>query len=364
MGGKPARQRTGLPDGDRERPGGSQAIRGARGSAPGGPAPSWSLTRAAGWRRPCGGRACRGRRSRRRDRFPAEGAGGPRRDATRPPGRKPVPEDRVKAPVGLAMPPPPPHARHRAVRALAGKPGMARSTVRGILKAGGLRPHRVRTSRVPRGPRSGIRVRGVVGLHVDPPGHAAVLPVDGKTRIQAPGRTRRPPPMTPGHARTRAHACRRNGATCLPAALDVATGMVTGQTVGRHRPAEFRAFPGHAAEGIDPGTPARAIPGSVPPHRSAGVRGWLKGRPDRTFHLTPTPAPWTDAARGVPRGAVPAAAEGRGPRPACRVRGGDRGIHRAPQRQRRPPVPLEPQAGGPRRGLQERPPEAPGNGIR
>ncbi len=243
MGGKPARQRTGLPDGDRERPGGSQAIRGARGSAPGGPAPSWSLTRAAGWRRPCGGRACRGRRSRRRDRFPAEGAGGPRRDATRPPGRKPVPEDRVKAPVGLAMPPPPPHARHRAVRALAGKPGMARSTVRGILKAGGLRPHRVRTFRVPRGPRSGIRVRGVVGLHADPPGHAAVLPVDGKTRIQAPGRTRRPLPMRPGHARTRTHACRRNGATCLPAALDVATGMVTGQTVGRHRPAGVPRLP-------------------------------------------------------------------------------------------------------------------------
>ncbi len=173
----------------------------------------------------------------------------------------------------------------------AGKPGMARSTVRGLLKAGGLRPHRVRTARVPRDPGSGLKVRDAVGLHVDPPDYAVVIPVDGKTRIQALGRTRRPLPMRPGHARTGTHACRRNGTTCLLAALDVSTGRV----VGHHRPVEFPAFPDHVAEGIGPGTPARAIPGNVPSHRPAGVRGWLKGRPDRTFHLTPTPASWTDA---------------------------------------------------------------------
>ena len=40
------------------------------------------------------------------DRFLAEGVDGLLRDATRPPGRKPVPEDRVKAVVALAMSPP------------------------------------------------------------------------------------------------------------------------------------------------------------------------------------------------------------------------------------------------------------------
>ena len=41
-----------------------------------------------------------------RDRFLAEGVDGLLRDATRPPGRKPIAEDRVKAPVDLAMSPP------------------------------------------------------------------------------------------------------------------------------------------------------------------------------------------------------------------------------------------------------------------
>ena len=231
------------------------------------------------------------------DRFPGQRVDGLLRDATRPPGKAPVPEDRVKALIALAMSPPP-HARHWTVRALGRKLGMVYPTVHNILKANGLRPHQARTFKVSRDPRSGLKVRDVVGLHVDPPGHAAVLPVDGKTRIQAPGRTRRPPPMTPGHARTGMRACRRNGTTCLLAAPGTATGQVTGRTAGRHRPAEFPAFPGHAAGGTAPGTPVHVIPGNVPPHRSAGVRGWLKGRPDRTFHFTPTSASWTDAAGG------------------------------------------------------------------
>ena len=42
----------------------------------------------------------------------AAGLEGLFRDATRPPGRKPVPEGQVKALIALAMSPPPPHARH------------------------------------------------------------------------------------------------------------------------------------------------------------------------------------------------------------------------------------------------------------
>ena len=78
----------------------------------------------------------------RRDRFLAEGVDGLLRDATRPPGKKPIAEDRVKAPVDLAMSPPPAHARHWTVRALAEKMGMAVSTMRGIPR--GTAPGRTR----------------------------------------------------------------------------------------------------------------------------------------------------------------------------------------------------------------------------
>ena len=41
----------------------------------------------------------------------------------------------------------------------------------------------------------------VVGLYVDPRAHAVVLPLDGKSQIQALTRTQDPLPMKPGHIR-------------------------------------------------------------------------------------------------------------------------------------------------------------------
>ena len=85
-----------------------------------------------------------------RDRFLAEGVDGLLRDATRPPGKKPIKEDKVKAPVDLAMSPPPAHARHWTLKALAGEiGGMGATTVRNILRRHGLRPHQVKTLRCP-----------------------------------------------------------------------------------------------------------------------------------------------------------------------------------------------------------------------
>lgn len=118
------------------------------------------------------------------DRFLAEGVDGLLRDATRPPGKKPIPKDRVRAVIALAMPPPPEHARHWTVRAPARRLGMVISTVHGILKDHGLRPHQVKTFQVSRDPRFEIKVRDVVGLHVHPPDHAVVLSVDRKTQIR------------------------------------------------------------------------------------------------------------------------------------------------------------------------------------
>jgi len=232
------------------------------------------------------------------DRFLTDGVDGLLRDATRPPGKTPIPEDRVKALVDLAMSPPPAQARHWTVRALAEKRGMVYSTVHGILKAHGLRPHPVKTFKVSRDPRFVLKVRDVVGLYVDPPDHAVVISVDEKTQIQALGRSQRPLPMTPGHAETRTHDYKRNGTTCLLAALDTATGKVVGRTVDRHRSEEFLAFLDHVAEGIAPGTPVHVILDNLSAHKSAEVRAWLKGRPDWTFHFTPTSASWMNAVEG------------------------------------------------------------------
>ncbi len=67
---------------------------------------------------------------------------------------------------------------------------------------------------------------------------------------------------------------------------------------GRHRSEEFLAFLDHVAEGIEPGVPVHVVRGDVSSHRSAEIREWLKHHPDRTFHFTPAPASWMNAAGG------------------------------------------------------------------
>lgn len=110
-------------------------------------------------------------------------------------------------------------------------------------------------------------------------------------------------------------------------------------------------------------TSFQGIPGmlyldNVSSHKAAEVHGWLKGRPDLAVPLHPDLGVLNERRRGVPLEAGEAAAEGRVLRLARRVHHGDRGLHRAQQCQRRPPVPLEQETGGPRRSVEERGPEA------
>ena len=98
------------------------------------------------------------------DRFLEEGVDGLLYDIPRRRGRKPISEEKVSELIELAMSPPPEHASHRTLRALAKKVGIAVSTVFGILKSHGLKPHRVKTFKVSRDPRFALKVRDVVGL--------------------------------------------------------------------------------------------------------------------------------------------------------------------------------------------------------
>ena len=140
------------------------------------------------------------------DRFLAAGVDGLLRDATRLPGRAPVAEDKVKALIALAMSPPPAHASHWTLRALAERMGMVFSTVYNILRKHGLQPHRVKTLEVSRDPQFEAKIHDVVGFYVNPPDHAVVLSVNEKTQIQALSRTQKPLPMTSGYPETRSHA--------------------------------------------------------------------------------------------------------------------------------------------------------------
>ena len=297
------------------------------------------------------------------DRFLEQGACGILRDDPRRRGRKPISEEKTAELIELAMPPPPAHAGHWTLLALAGRMGIAVSIVFAILKRSGLKPHRAETFKASRDPKFEEKIRDVVGLYVDPPDHAAVISVDEKTQIQVLGRTQAPLPMTPGHPETRTHDCNRNGTACLMAALDVATGEITGQMFERNRSKEFLAFLDLVAEGIEPGTDVRVILDNVSSHKSAMVNEWLKDRPNWTFQFTLAPASWTNAVESFFSMLSTAEAEAFNLQLGGRVHRGDRGLHRASQCQRRPPVPLEQEARGSRRGVEEGAPEAARNGI-
>ena len=91
------------------------------------------------------------------ERFMHEGVNGLLRDRSRPPGKAPIPPERVAEIIRLTQQAPPHEATHWTLRAMAKVAGVAASTVQAIWKAHGLSPHRWRhfkLSNDPPSPRS------------------------------------------------------------------------------------------------------------------------------------------------------------------------------------------------------------------
>jgi transposase len=139
------------------------------------------------------------------ERFMHEGVGGLLRDKSRPPGKAPVPAERVAEIVRLTQQPPPHEATHWTLRAMAKVAGVAASTVQAIWKAHGLSPHRWRNFKLSNDPAFAEKLTDVVSLYVDPPAHAVVLSIDEKSQIQALDRTQPGLPMKKGRAGAQAH---------------------------------------------------------------------------------------------------------------------------------------------------------------
>src|SRR5436190_16812797 len=93
----------------------------------------------------------------------------------------------------------------------------------------GLKPHRQGTFKLSKDPEFAAKVADVVGLYLDPPGGAVVLSIDEKTQIQALDRTQPVLPIDFDASEKRTHDYVRHGTTNLFAALNVATGQVTGE---------------------------------------------------------------------------------------------------------------------------------------
>jgi transposase len=226
------------------------------------------------------------------DRFLTAGVDGLLRDATRPPGRKPLSAALVKQVVELTSHQRQPEATHWTSRSMAHAVGIGVSSVQRIWRAHGLKPHLVKSFKLSNDPRFVVKLRDIVGLYINPPERALVLPVDEKSQIQALGRIQPGLPMKKGRAGTMTHDYKRHGTTTLFAALNVATGAVIGQCSKRHRHQEFLRF----LRIIDRQTSKRLdlhrIVDNYATPNHANVKAWLEEHPRFYLHFTPTSASW------------------------------------------------------------------------
>jgi transposase len=231
-------------------------------------------------------------------RFAAAGVDGLLHDATRPPGKPPLPRRTVERVVQMTLHELPPGATHWSARRLAKAVGIGHGAVQKIWAAHGLRPHLVRGFKLSNDARFVEKLRDVVGLYLNPPEHAIVLSVDEKSQIQALDRTQPGLPMKKGKAGTMTHDYKRYGTTTLFAALDVLDGKVIGQCMLKHRSQEFIRFLRRLDQETPPGLDLHLILDNYGAHKSPPVKRWLARHPRFHLHFTPTSASWANAVEG------------------------------------------------------------------
>ena len=189
---------------------------------------------------------------------------------------------------------PPPNrlgVTHWSTRLLARHLKISDATVAKAWRDYRVQPWRAQSFRFSTDPELVGKVTDVVGLYLSPPQNAVVLCVDEKSQIQALDRTAPILPLRPGLPERRSHDYVRHGTTTLFAALEIATGKVTGACKPRHRNTEFLTFLRQVARAY-PQVPLHLVMDNYAAHKHPNVRAWLAANPRVSVHFTPTHASW------------------------------------------------------------------------
>jgi transposase len=150
-------------------------------------------------------------------------------DEPRPGAPRTITDAQVEEVITRTLETEPKAATPWGTRSMAKEVGLSQAAICRAWRAFGLKPHLAETFKLSTDPLFIDEVRDVVGLHLDPPGRALVLCVDEKSQVRALDRTQPLLPMAPGSPERHTRDYARHGTTSLFAALDVATGEVTGK---------------------------------------------------------------------------------------------------------------------------------------
>ena len=224
-----------------------------------------------------------------RGRFARAGLGGL---GDEPRSGRPRQVDRAKViATTLRRPPKRYGVTHWSTRLLGKHLGIGDATVAAIWREAGIQPWRSGSFRFSTDPELVGKVTDVVGLYLAPPTDAIVLCVDEKSQIQALDRTAPVLPTQPHLIERRSSDYVRHGTTTLFAALEIATGHVTGALKPRHRRQEFLAFLRQVTRAY-PERELHLVMDNYAAHKTPEVKDWLAANPRVTVHFTPTHASW------------------------------------------------------------------------
>jgi len=159
-----------------------------------------------------------------------------------------------------------------------------------------LRKHKIQLQRrrswcISTDPEFGPKAADVVGLYLSPPEDAVVLCIDEKPHIQVLERAQGWLRLPNGKALNGfSHCSKRNGASTLFAALEVATGQVQAGHYSRRRRREFLDFM-NGVVAAHPGQELHVILDNLNTHKPKQDR-WLARHPQVHFHFIPTYSSW------------------------------------------------------------------------
>jgi transposase len=181
---------------------------------------------------------------------------------------------------------------HWSSREMARQQGVHHSTVARVWSESEIKPHRHKTFKLSRDADFVPKLVDVVGIYLSPPQNAVVLCVDEKSQIQALDRTQPGLPMKKGRCGTWTHDYVRNGTTTLFAALEVATGKVTGECYSHHRHQEVLKFLRKLDKEYECGEELHLVMDNYGTHKHARVKSWLDQHPRFHVHFIPTSSSW------------------------------------------------------------------------
>ena len=186
---------------------------------------------------------------------------------------------------------------HEMIAAHLAGAGISGSQVGRILAGLELAPHRVRGWLNRRDDEQfWAQAAAVCDLYLNPPPGAVVICIDEKTGIQAKHRRYPERPAGLGRLARREFEYVRNGTVSIVAALEVATGQVITEPIGRNDSATFTGFLHRLGQCIDPRLNIHLIMDNGSSHTSRATRAWIAAHPRITVTYTPKHASWLDMA--------------------------------------------------------------------